>query len=309
MGSKEASGFSRGNMKNSIKKMFTIVATVLIVLIIVSCQRETIPSEALSSGAEQGISVPVATPQQVIDITATSEQFQQESPTLTDKATEPVVEMPDNSSYQPTVNVYSSAVYYNLPQTTMTEATGLFASPNRGDLITPLQIAPGQIVYIMGRNGTRSHLRVVWNTGVGWIPASFTDYNNQKEKMDALPVFQREPPACAVPIITQFNLDSKYTVSDKKQRVAVVIDIFRSQYGEFPASHLALTVNGKTVDSSKRKIIEKGQFSLKDVVFTLPDYLQQGDVLGYQLETTSNEPLVFLATIFSVPENCAWDID
>jgi hypothetical protein len=68
-------------------------------------------------------------------------------------------------------------------------------------------------------------------------------------------------------------------------------------------------VNGQLVESSRRQIVEQGQFSLKDVVFSLPDYLQPGDTLGYHLETTSNEPLVFLATLFSVPDNCQWDFD
>jgi hypothetical protein len=145
----------------------------------------------------------------------------------------------------------------------------------------------------------------VWNTGVGWIPVSFTDYNGQQQQLERLPVFEHEPPACAVPVTTQFNLNAEWT-SDQRQRVAVVVDIFRSNYGTPPPSSLWLTVNGTPVENTRRAIVERGQFALKDVVFSLPGFMQEGDVLGYALETTSDEPLTFIATIFSVPENCRW---
>ena len=83
----------------------------------------------------------------------------------------------------------SAPLFYNLPPATLTNATGLYASPNRGDLIVEVPIPAGQTVYVMGRNASSSHLRVVWNTGVGWVPTSFTDFNGAKAKMAALPVF------------------------------------------------------------------------------------------------------------------------
>jgi len=202
----------------------------------------------------------------------------------------------------------SEVFYYNLPQATLTEQTGLFASPNRAEWIVQAEIPVGDIVYVMGKNATGSHLRVVWRTGVGWVPVSFTNYNADREKMDSLPVFKREPPSCAEPLVTQFNLNNEWSnTGDQKQRIAVVVDLFRSKYGDFPTSYLALTVNGKGVDSSKRQIVERGQFTLKDVVFTLPNYVYPGDKIGYLLDTSSVEPLAFMATIFSVPENCVWD--
>ena len=264
-----------------------VLSTALIAFMLGSCG----PSSEGNPGQPTGI----ATAMTVVDATAV--------PTKNSENT------PGNPINQPAIDP-SIAMYYNLPQTVLLEKTGLFASPNRGELVSPVEIPQGSTIYIMGRNATSSHLRAVWNTGVGWIPASFTDYNNQREKMNALPVFQREPPACAIPITTQFNLNNQWSVEGSENlRVAVVVDLFRSQFGEFPASYLSLKVNDQPVDSSRRKIVEQGQFSLKDVVFSLPDYLQPGDTLGYYLETTSTEPLVFLATIFSVPENCQWDFD
>lgn len=199
------------------------------------------------------------------------------------------------------------ALYYNLPPAELTSATGLYASPNRTEIVVPVEIPAGEIVYVMGRNATASHLRIVWGTGVGWVPVSFTDYNGEREELNALPVFQREPPACAEPITTQFSMNGEWT-SDQKRRIAVVIDLFRSQYGSFPPSFLSLTVNGNLVDSTRRQIVEQGQFSLKDVVFTLPGYVQPGDSVGYVLDTTSDEQLAFMATIFDVPEHCNWDV-
>ena len=139
---------------------------------------------------------------------------------------------------------------------------------------------------------------------------SFTDHNAARDKLNALPVFSREPPACAVPLTTQFSLNNTWTSTGPgKQRIAVVVDLFRSRFGDFPNSALSLTINGHEVESSRRQIVERGQFSLKDVVFSLPGYVQPGDVIGYLLKTTSDEPLAFMATIFIVPENCIWDTD
>lgn len=197
-------------------------------------------------------------------------------------------------------------IVYNLPPAILTSSTGLYPSPNRGELIVQAEIPAGEAVYVMGRNGTSSHLRVVWSTGVGWVPVSFTDYHGKRDRLESLPVFTREPPRCAVPLTTQFALSSEWT-SDRQQRIAVVVDLFRSRYGDFPSSYLSLTVNGKTIESTRRQIVERGQFSLKDVVFSLPGYVQQGDTVGYLLETTSAEPLTFMATIFSVPDGCVWD--
>lgn len=272
-------------MKRVEKKLFCLIVFAGIVISSVSCG--VISIETPESGQ-------VATPLLVVERTT--------APSIPPAATAP--------SDAGKLDLSNTALTYNLPQTTLLETTGLFASPNRPELVAPVDIAAGEIVYIMGRNSTGSHLRVVWNTGVGWVPASFTDYNNQPDRMMALPIFQREPPACAAPLTTQFNLNNQWQVTGSEHmRVAVVIDLFRSQYGEFPSTSLTLTVNGQPVESSRRKIVEQGQFSLKDVVFTLPDYLQPGDVLGYQLETTSQEPLTFLATIFNVPEGCVWKVD
>lgn len=199
------------------------------------------------------------------------------------------------------------AMFYNLPDTALNHASGLFASPNRAEKVAPVDIPAGTTVYVMGRNATSSHLRVVWNGSVGWMPTSYTGYNGNTAAMKKLAVFQREPPNCAVPLTNQYNLNSRWKFPGPgKAQVAVVIDLFRSSYGDFPASSLGLTVNGKPVESSRRQIVERGQFSLKDVVFTLPDYLQPGDELGYALRTDSKEPLVFLATIFNVPDRCVW---
>lgn len=201
-----------------------------------------------------------------------------------------------------------AALFYNMPPAILTSATGLYASPNRAEFIVPVTIPQGETIYVMGRNATSSHLRTVWNTGVGWVPVSFTDYNGQREKLADLPIFEQEPPACAIPVTTQFGFSSEWT-SDQRQRIAVVADLFRSKYGPFPNSTLSLKVNGIEVESSRRPIVENGQFSLKDVVFSPGQDLQAGETVGYQLNTASDEPLTFMATIFSIPQNCQWEID
>lgn len=199
-------------------------------------------------------------------------------------------------------------LFYNLPPAILTLPTWLYASPNSAEPVAPVVIPAEQTVYVMGRNATKSHLRVVWGTGVGWVPTSFTDYNNDLVRLNMLPVFTREPPQCAQPLTTQFGLNSEWT-SDKTQRIAVVVDLFRAKFGDFPPSTMSLKVNGMEVEESRREIVERGQFSLKDIVFSLPKHVQQGDVVGYLLNTTSDEPLTFMATIFSVPDQCKWKLD
>jgi len=223
---------------------------------------------------------------------------------------QPTAEAADGPLATPTLSAGEAVAFYNLPQAVLVENTGLYASPNGPQLVVSVEIPAGTTVYVMGRNGTQSHLRVVWNTGVGWVPTSFTNYNAQQALLDALPVFQREPPACVTPATTQFNLTSEWTYDGAGlQRVAVIVDLFRSRYGDFPQSSLALKVNGQPVEESRREIVEHGQFSLKDVVFKPGNYLQSGDRLGYDLQTSSDEPLAFVATIFLVPEGCVWETD
>lgn len=234
--------------------------------------------------------------------TATSVQVQA---TPTETST-PIPSKEKPAQREPTATVPPVSLFYNLPPATLTLSTGLYASPNRGEHIVPTEIPAGQTVYVMGKNRTGSHLRVVWGTGVGWVPVSFTDYNGRRDLLAPLPIFSREPPGCAVPITTQFALNSNWA-SDRRQAIAVVVDLFRSRYGDFPTSYLSLTVNNIEIKSTKRQITERGQFSLKDIVFTLPGYVEPGDTIGYRLDTTSDEPLSFMATIFSVPDGCQWD--
>jgi hypothetical protein len=199
------------------------------------------------------------------------------------------------------------SLYYNLPALTLTEATPLYVSPKSLETISPVVLPTGETVFAMGKNATNSHIRIVWNTGVGWVPTSFTSYNGNATSMATLPVYKHEPPACVIPVTTQWNFNNTWT-SNRRQRIAVVTDLFRAQYGDFPDSYISLTVNGISIESSRRQIKENGQFSLKDVILTLPGNLQEGDVLGYKFDTSSSEPLVFVATIFSIPQGCNWEL-
>jgi hypothetical protein len=285
-------------------KMIRIICYFLCALSVVACPRVPTPGAvdavATTASAPQAANTiaaqPTETPAAATE-TPANQAVDTPAPTATPQAlpTDTPVPTPE-------------PLFYNLPPATLTNATGLYASPNRAELIVPVPVPAGETVFIMGRNATGTHLRVVWNTGVGWVPVSFTSYNGQRDRMAALPVFEREPPSCAVPLTTQFGLNSTWT-SDLQQRIAVIAALFRSRYGEFPASSLALVVNGVTVESSRRAIVEQGQFSLKDVVFSVPQDLQPGDTVGYQLDTASDEPLTFMATIFSVPSNCKWKLD
>lgn len=283
----------RATVQVASKMISSTLGLLFLALVLLACSRTPV-TEAPRESTTNGVSVITAT----LDIsipTVMNTVVSSSTPTLAATPTQLLDSIPET-------------LFYNLPPATLTSATGLYVSPNRAEPVVPVPIPAGETVYVMGRNKTGSHLRVVWNTGVGWVPVSFTDYNGRQDKMKPLPVFTREPPACAVPVTTQFGLSSKW-ISEEVQRIAVVVDLFRSRYGDFPRSYLSLAVNGSEVRDSRRQIVEQGQFSLKDVVFTLPADVQPEDTVGYFLETSSDEQLTFMATIFQVPRNCKWDID
>lgn len=259
-----------------------------------------------TAGVEQPVERPLPVSGMTAEPTAYPAVLPPAEPLRTATKVEPEVPAPTSPPELQPTEASLEPIVFNLPEALLTSPTGLYPSPNRGELILQAEIPAGEKVSVMGRNGTGSHLRVVWGTGVGWVPTSFTDYNGRPESLDALPVFTREPPPCAIPLTTQFALSSHWT-SDRQQRIAVVVDLFRSRFGAFPSSYLSLTVNGTKVESTRRQIVERGQFSLKDVVFTLPRAVDADDVVGYVLETTSDEPLTFMATIFGVPDGCQWD--
>jgi hypothetical protein len=192
---------------------------------------------------------------------------------------------------------------YHLPPAALTSATGLYASPNGAELIASATLPAGEIVYVIGRNSAGSHLRVVWIIGVGWVPVSFTDFNGRQEKLEPLPILS-EPPPGATPITTCYSPNSEWT-SRYKQRIAVIVDLIRSRYGEFPPSSLSLTVNGREVEISRRDIVNQGgQFLLMNTGFPLSDDVEPGDKVGFRFKSVSTEQPAFIAIIYRVqPRN------
>ncbi len=294
-------------MVKALHKSGVSLLVLLAILFVTACNSNVLqPSDTPVAEATLGADMATDAPTLQAD-TPTPEIAAPDTAASESAPTEPAPPEPTPTEPPPAIET-PAALFYNMPPAILTSATGLYASPNRAEFIVPVTIPQGETIYVMGRNATSSHLRTVWNTGVGWVPVSFTDYNGQREKLADLPVFEQEPPACAIPATTQFGFSSEWT-SDQRQRIAVVADLFRSKYGPFPNSTLSLKVNGIEVESSRRPIVESGQFSLKDVVFSLGQDLQAGETVGYQLNTASDEPLTFMATIFSIPQNCQWEID
>lgn len=286
-----------------MQKLKLNVVCLSIALLIVACGRSTPAAQAPAASA--ATAAPIANPPAA---PAPATSMPADTPLSAEEGAEEASEEAAGEEAQEETAEIPDQLFYNLPPAILTTATGLYASPNLADYIVPVPIPAGERVFVLGRNATSSHLRVVWNTGVGWVPISFTDYNGKRERLEPLPVFLREPPACTKYITTQFGLRSLWTSQDQ-QRIAIIVDLFRSQYGDFPPSYLSLVVNGVVVESSRREIVERGQFSLKDVVLTVPQDLLPGDTVEYLLETTSDEPLSFAATIFAIPGDCVWEVD
>jgi len=88
----------------------------------------------------------------------------------------------------------------------------------------------------------------------------------------------------------------------------VIVDLFRTLYGEFPLSSLALTVNDQIVSESTRKITSQGQFLLINDILTLPRPVEAGDKVGLAFQTQSTEQVVGAATIYITPESCGFPV-
>lgn len=97
-------------------------------------------------------------------------------------------------------------------------------------------------------------------------------------------------------------------MSDRTQDIVIVVDLLRPEYGALSDTSLALEVNGEIQESTRRLIVEKGQYLLKGIVFTPSKKLQPTDKIGYHFETAGNIEVFFTAIIVGVPSNCEWDL-
>lgn len=304
--------FDQQNRRDCFRKVARIALYGTIGLILIACDRDRIANALDGVSTESSTAPAIITPTQAIEnkeatVTPSSvigDAVKGIAKTTTDLAETPTV-VPTNPPPTPVPTnplPTPEPLTFNLVETTLTSESALYVSPNSDDLVVPVTIPAGEKIYVWGTNNTQSWLRILWNAGIGWVPVSATDYNGRQEKLSPLPIL-RDPPGCAYLLTTQFGLNNEW-VSDDMVRVAVVVDLFRADFGSFPLSSMSLTVNGQEVETSRRELKEQGQFLLKDVVFSLPDDLQPGDTLGYHFATSSKEPFTFMATLFGVPEGC-----
>lgn len=299
------------NNKTSLQKVSNTFICCIIGLLLMSCGSRSL-GDIINSTTTETITIAKT------ENTSTSNSSDNTTsvttagtPAVTPAVTESLQTEPSNTpttaSIQPTPTIPPTPepLTYNLPQAVLTSESMLYVSPNSDEVVMPVTLPAGEQISVWGMNNTQSWLRILWNSGIGWVPVSATDYNGNSAKMKPLPIL-RDPPGCAYLLTTQYGLNTEW-ISNDTLRVAAVVDLFRSKYGNFPPSSLSLTVNGQEVTTSRREIKEQGQFLLKDIVFSLPDDLQPGDTLGYLFQTPSNEPFTFMATLFGVPDGCHFE--
>lgn len=197
----------------------------------------------------------------------------------------------------PTISTAPQILKHSLPDTQVIADVPLLYQPD-SLAIAPNKIPRGATVILLGRDESQAWYRVYWEGYFGWIPTKVTDFPPSKA------IESRAPPPCAKPRSYRRGLDSEWNSSSEGQ-VAVVIDLYRSTFGdEFPRSTLQIKVNGVAVQGKERMISSKGEFLTRGAV--IPVGVKKQDRIGFQLLTPSSEQVKLFATIFSVPDGCSF---
>lgn len=194
---------------------------------------------------------------------------------------------------------------YNLPRATLLYSTARYVSPNRGDPLMHEIILEGTQVFVVGRNHMRTHLRVIWDNKIGWIPVSFTDYNARQTHLSTLPIVGPELSECAVPIESSFSANNRWVSSDE-QRIVITVDMMRPRSNEHRQSSLIFKVNGVEVKPEIHEIVRQKGVMVLGEVFTPLQKLNVGDVIEYEFISANDAPFTFIATIFQIPFSCVW---
>lgn len=100
-----------------------------------------------------------------------------------------------------------SVEVHGLPPSLIERETYLLASPNHEELVVAATLPAKETIFVIGRNPSKSHLRVVWHNAIGWVLTTSTGYRNHLHMLDSLPIIKHEPPSCTQILATQFDLN------------------------------------------------------------------------------------------------------
>jgi len=130
----------------------------------------------------------------------------------------------------------------------------------------------------------------------GWTRIDYVDYSARISNPYAA------PPGCTQPLAYLTDLSELWD-STVQGKIAVVVDVFReTREVSFPQSTFTLTNNGQLLRDRARTFRSAGYFLMNGVVISAD--VREGNVIGFNVDTTSEDTLSFHSIIFYVPEGC-----
>jgi hypothetical protein len=192
------------------------------------------------------------------------------------------------------------------PEAAVLAATQLLSQPRYPGGNEPLvlgEIAAGERVIVLDVDDfSRAWFRVLWmgedgtSPIFGWTRIDYINYNNRLANPYAA------PPGCTQPLAVVDDLDDLWD-STVQGKIAVVVDTYRlERRGNYPESTFMLTRNGQPLQDRARRFRSAGYFLMNGVVISAD--VRPNNVIGFDIITTTDEPLQFYGIIFFVPRGC-----
>jgi hypothetical protein len=192
------------------------------------------------------------------------------------------------------------------PEATVLVTTQLLSQPRYPGGSEPLvlgEVTAGDRVIVLDVDDfSRGWFRVLWmgEDGLspifGWTRIDYVNYSNRLANPYAA------PPGCAQPLAVVDSIDDLWD-STVRGKIAVVVDAYRlERRGDYPESTFVLIRNGQPLQDRARRFRSAGHFLMNGVVISAD--VRPNNVIGFNVITTTSEPIQFYGIIFFVPQGC-----
>lgn len=188
--------------------------------------------------------------------------------------------------------------YEQLPEITVATEVTLIASPSHPTSALPFAPIPaGATVQVIGTDQDTAWLLVLYKDKVGWLPTFFSRTN--VATLPSAVVFEPLSGNCAKYMDATADLAQEWT-STTEGSLLVLGSLYRPQSAtDFTDASLSIAIEGSgtVVDSDYIHTLLTPTSAIVFFAYKIDD-LQKGDLLRFQIENLSNEPLAFQATFF-----------
>ncbi len=189
--------------------------------------------------------------------------------------------------------------YDELPEITVATEVKLVASPAHPTAyLSSAPIAAGEQVQVIGTDKDAAWLLVLHNGKVGWMPTVFSRTN--VGTLQSAVTFEPLSSDCAKYIDATADLAEEWT-STTSGSLLVLGSLYRPQTATaFSDAALAIEIDGggTVVDADYIHIPLTSSSAIVLFAYLVND-VQKGDLIRFQVEDSSNEPLSFQATYFN----------